>query len=138
MNAEPDISLQAVAVAIAGTFVGHELATVVGSYAAILIGYFFGIFIGVLRMPQGSTNLQMVALVAASFGATLGLTVPLSHFVAAVIAKFLPWFTATDAKSWLFLVAAAIPAIGPSWGNIAADAWALVKRRWVAQDKEQT
>jgi hypothetical protein len=137
MSPEPDISLQAVAVAIAGAFVGHELAMVVGSYAAIMIGWMCGVFIGVLRLPDGSSRLQMVALVVVSFGATLGLTVPMSYGVANAVANFLPWFTATDAKSWLFPVAGAIPAVGHSWGTIAKDAWALVKRRWVAEDKGQ-
>jgi hypothetical protein len=134
MIQEPDITLQAVAVTVASSFVGHELAAAAGAYTAIMIGWLCGVMVGVLRLPAESTRLHMFVLVFASLGATLGMTVPLSHLIANAVTQFVPWYSASDAKSWLFPVAGAIPAIGHSWGTIAKDAWALVKRRWVAKD----
>lgn len=75
----------------------------------------------------------MVALVIVSFGATLGLTVPMSYAVSSAVSSFVPWFTATDVKAWLFPVAAAIPAIGHSWGTVAQDTWLFFKRRVFAE-----
>jgi hypothetical protein len=135
MAPEPDLSPVAVAVALVTVLLGGQFAQAIGAYSVILLGWLGGAMIGVLRMPT-VPRLTLAACIVASLVVTLGVTVPLAALLADVLHTAAPATKTLDARDLLFVVAAAIPAIGHSWGSVLTRAWRWVTRQKASANRE--
>lgn len=109
-------------------FLGPELAPFASAYALILLGWFAGLLIGTYLRPPDGKRLPIAAFAFVSLVVVLGVTVPLSNFVAHYASTAIPG-QAVDAKGLFLAIAVAIPAIGHRW--VAVGKWlaAGIKRR---------
>ncbi len=123
----PDVSPLGVLVTLLTMFVGPALAPLLGAYSLIVAGWFGGVLIGIYRRPPGK-RIGVLGFVLVSLIVTLGATVS----AADVLAAYMPL---VEAKTLLFPIAVAIPAIGHSWVNIAHWCAGLVRRRFT-QDEQ--
>lgn len=123
---QPSLDPVSLAVALAATIVGKEMAPYVGAYSVILFGWFGGMLIGLVRREPSEDRWRTLAFVAITFIVTIG-----STWVAAV------WLAAKvsiESTYLLFPVAVVIPAVGEDWIKIIK--WAL--RLWKGRiDKGQ-
>lgn len=136
MAPEPDLSPVAVAVALVTVLLGTQFAQAIGAYSVILLGWLGGCMIGVLRMPT-VPRLTLAAYVVASLVVTLGVTVPLSILLADVLHTAHAATKSLDATDLLFFVAAAIPAVGHSWGAVLSRLWGFFARRYAASSNRE-
>lgn len=133
--APPDISPVAVAVAALGVLLGPEWAHAAGAYSVIVLGWIGGVMVGVYRMPP-APRVHVASFALISLVAVLGVTVPLSEWLAGALPKLLPWGGLSDSKGLLFPVAFALPAIGHSWLGVWRWTWDLVRRKAARRDQE--
>jgi len=114
MSASPDLDPVSIAAAIAGSFIGPQLAPYIGAYSVILVAWIGGVIIGLYRRDPAS-RMSAAAFIAVTFVMTIGLT--------AFIASSLATKFSAESTTFLFPVALIIPAVGDSWIGVAQWVW---------------
>lgn len=115
----PDLDIVSVLTVVAVAIVGPEFAPYFGAYGVVVMGWFAGLLVYVWRTPapeRGSIALFSLMTLMFTIGITIGAAEWLSSRFGIVL------------NALLFPVAAAIPAFGGKWGDLADSGWAMFKR----------
>jgi hypothetical protein len=103
---QPSVDIVSLAVAIAATMVGSQMAPFVGAYTVIIFAWLGGVFAYLLRketIPRGKTAKFVIATGIFTIGTT------------SVAATYLSAKVSIESTYLLFPVAFLIPAVGEDW-----------------------
>jgi asparagine N-glycosylation enzyme membrane subunit Stt3 len=112
-----ELSLAGALVTLFAFVAPEPLVHLMAVYSIVMLGWIFGLFIGLLRRPPDGYRYPIVLYGVTTLLANLGLAVPLAAWLST-----LPWLTDFGAQALVFPVAALIPALAPDWPKI----WAFV------------
>lgn len=121
MSATPNLDPVSIAAAIAGSFLGPQLAPYIGAYSVVLLAWVGGVIVGLYRRDPAS-RMNAAAFIAVTFVMTVGLT----SFIASLLASKI----SAESTTFLFPVAFMIPAVGDSWAHVVRWAVDRVRTKW--------
>lgn len=122
MNRVPSIEQIAIAAAVWAT--GSVVGPALGTLVVMLLGWAFGVLVGVWRIrfepDDCRRRVKTLGFVIVSFGVTIGTSALAANALSSTLGR--------DPAEILWLVAFAIPAIGPTWISIGAWMMSLLRR----------
>jgi hypothetical protein len=121
MTTPTNLDPVSIAGAIAGAFIGPQLAPYIGAYSVIVLAWIGGVIIGLYRRDPTS-RMSAAGFVTVTFVVTLCLTAT----AATILSRHLP----ADSTTLLAPVAIMIPAIGDSWIDIVKWGVNRLRARW--------
>lgn len=123
----PDLSPAGALLMVFAAVIGPAWAPFASAYTMILLGWFAGLLIATYLRPVDGKRFPILAFAFVSLVVVLGVTVPLSNFVAHYASTAVPGGP-VDAQGLFLVISVAIPAIGHRWVAIAKLVAARIRR----------